>query len=194
MKNRTGLQGDSHTHRSWTKCHRISHKVRRRAALLHQTRYLTHHLGSSLGPPPFLTTLLGPCTYQLWLLVESCDGEERGRRWHEGRNFVLSPLCPGQSITLPTFTHDSLTLSWFLLLVLLLRTACAEAQMCPGPGSYCAFPDKRGPAALRDMGAVGSLPVHCPSGGVLAAIDEKKYQSFLASSLSPLFHHKSLVS
>lgn len=113
---------------------------------------------------------------------------------------MLSPLCPGQSITLPSFAHDSLTLSWFLLLVLLLRTACAEAQMCPGPGdataagSYRAFPDKWGHAALRDMGAAGSFPVHYPSGGVLVAIDEKKYQSFLASSLSPLFHHKSGVS
>lgn len=110
---------------------------------------------------------------------------------------MLSPLCPGQSITLPSFAHDSLTLSWFLLLVLLLRTACAEAQMCPGPGdptaagSYCAFPDKQGHTELRDMGATGAFPVHCPFGGVLVAIDEKKYRSFLASSLWPLFHHKS---
>lgn len=110
---------------------------------------------------------------------------------------MLSPLCPGQSITLPSFAHDSLTLSWFLLLVLLLRSACAGAQLCPEPGdpsaagSYCAFPGKQGPAELRDMGAAGAFPVHCPTGGGLVAIDEKKYQRFLASSLLPLSHHKS---
>lgn len=69
--------------------------------------------------------------------------------------------------------------------------------MCPGPGdptvagSYCAFPDKQGHAVLRDMGAAGEYPAHCPFGVVLVAHEEKKHQSFLASSLSLLFHHKS---
>lgn len=68
--------------------------------------------------------------------------------------------------------------------------------MRPGPegptaaGSYCASPDKQGHAVLRDMGAAGAFPVHCPFGVALVAHDEEKYQSFLASSVSPLFHHK----
>lgn len=105
-------------------------------------------------------------------------------------------LSTQDSVSLPSLALCSLTLSWFFLLVLLLKTTWAGAQMRPGPedptaaGSYCASPDKQGHAVLRDMGAAGAFPAHCPLGVALVAQDEKKHQSFLASSSSPLFHHK----
>lgn len=98
--------------------------------------------------------------------------------------------------SLPSLARCSLTLNWLLLLVRPLKTTWAGAQMRPGPegptaaGSYCASPDKQGHAVLRDMGAAGAFPVHCPFGVALVAHDEEKYQSFLASSLAPVFHHK----
>lgn len=147
-----------------------------------------------LGPRPHPAHMATARTYQLQLLVESYDREDRdnsmkSRTWCQALSAQKSP-------SLPSLAHDSFTLSWFLLPVLPLKTTWAGAQMHPGPGdptaagSYCASHHKQGHAALRDMGAAGAFPAHCPLGVALVVHDEEKRQSFLASSVSPLSHHK----
>lgn len=127
-----------------------------------------------------------------WLESDRREEREDGVRY---RTWCWA-LSAQDSPSLPSLGPCSLTLSQFLLLVLLLKTTWTGVQMCPGredptaAASYCACPDKQGHAVLRDMGAAGAFPVHRLLGVALVAHGEKKHPSFLASSLSPLFHHK----
>lgn len=109
-----------------------------------------------------------------------------------------NPLSRGQGATPPGLAEESPTWGQPLLPLLVLspRTTWPGDQMCLGSagptaaGSYCSSPDKQGHAAWGDMGDSEAFHKDWPVGTALVHA-EKKYQSFLAYSFSPLVHHKS---